>query len=85
MSTIRFVLRKDKLLNNGTFPIDLIYQLHQQRKYFRTEIKLPETSWDEKKQIARYSNKKEVANLIKKGNRMESRLLIFILCHYNLK
>ncbi|MDB5250423.1 MAG: hypothetical protein JWQ40_4817, partial [Segetibacter sp.] len=40
MGTIRFALRTDKALKNGTSPIDLIYQVSGQRKFFRTDLKL---------------------------------------------
>lgn len=63
MGTIRFVLRTDKPLKNGTSPIDLIYQVLGQRKYFRTEIKLHPCSWNNKAQKAIYLDKKRAKSL----------------------
>lgn len=63
MGTIRFVLRVDKPLKNGTSPIDLIYQVSGQRKYYRTEIKLYPCSWDSNTQKAVYIDKKQAKSL----------------------
>ena len=64
MSTIRFVLRIDKPLKNGTSPIDLIYQVSGQRKYFRTDLKLYPQSWDAKMQKPLYLDKKKAKQLL---------------------
>lgn len=58
MGTVRFVIRTDKPLNNGTSPIDLIYQVSGQRKYYRTDKKLHAANWDATKQVAIYLDKK---------------------------
>lgn len=63
MGTIRFVLRLDKSLKNGTSPIDLIYQVSGQRKYYRTEIKLLPCSWDVNTQKSVYVDKKKAKSL----------------------
>jgi integrase len=64
MGTTRFVLRNDKPLKNGTSPIDLIYQVSGQRKYYRTDKKLYTHSWDLKKQVAIYLDKKTAKKLL---------------------
>jgi len=63
MGTIRFVHRIDKTLKNGTSPIDLIYQVSGQRKYYRTEIKLHPCSWVADTQKAVYVDKKKAKSL----------------------
>jgi integrase len=40
MGTTRFILRADKPDKEGRYPVDLLYQLSGQRKYFRTKEKL---------------------------------------------
>jgi hypothetical protein len=57
MGTVRYVLRVDNLLKDGTAPVDLIYSLSGIRKSFRTSIKLYPDSWDAEKQLAVYINK----------------------------
>lgn len=64
MGTIRFVLRIDKPLKNGTSPIDLIYQVSGQRKYYRTDIKLFPQSWDAVLQKPLYLDKKQAKKLL---------------------
>lgn len=64
MGTIRFVLRADKLLKNGKAPVDLIYQVSGQRRYFRTTIKLFSASWDPDKQRAIYHDRKAAKKLL---------------------
>src|SRR4051794_21696871 len=64
MGTIRFVLRIDKPLKNGTSPIDLIYQVCGQRKYYRTDIRLYSQSWDNDIQKAVYLDKKQAKKLL---------------------
>ncbi|MHA8101470.1 site-specific integrase [Aquirufa nivalisilvae] len=59
MGTVRFNLRKDKILINGTCPIDLIYQIHGNRVYYRTRLKIFPQSWDDTRQQAIFLNKKE--------------------------
>ncbi len=63
MGTIRFVHRLDKPLKSGTSPIDLIYQVAGQRKYYRTELKLHPCSWDANIQKAVYVDKKKAKAL----------------------
>lgn len=63
MGTIRFVHRLDKPLKSGTSPIDLIYQVSGQRKYYRTELKLHPCSWDANTQKAVYVDKKKAKAL----------------------
>ena len=64
MSTIRYVLRTDKPLKNGKSPIDLIYQVSGQRKYYRTNLKLFAENWDQEKQNAIYLEKKAAKKLL---------------------
>ncbi len=67
MGTIRFVLRNDKPLKNGACPIDLIFQLSGQRRYYRTDKKLYQPCWDISKQqaicIDRKTSKKLLPNV----------------------
>ena len=58
MGTIRFSLPADKIDRFGKGPIDLIYQLHGKRKFFRTSIKLFQANWDQDIQRAVYRDKK---------------------------
>ena len=64
MGTIRFVLRVDKPLKNGTSPIDLIYQVSGHRKYYRTDIKLYPGSWDAERQKPLYLDKKQAKKIL---------------------
>ena len=50
MGTIRFTLRSDKTDKDGLCPVQLIYQLSGQRKYFKTGDKLRSENWDPEKQ-----------------------------------
>ena len=72
MGTVRFNLRRDKILLDKTCPIDLVYQLHGKRVCFRTKYKAFEAIWDDSKQEAVYLNKKE---LIKNLGALRSDLL----------
>ncbi len=63
MGTTRLVLRTDKPLRNGKCPLDLIYQVSGQRKYFRTDKKLYPASWDAEKQKPIYLNKQDAKKL----------------------
>ncbi len=58
MSTIRFSLRKDKKLKDGTAPIELVYQIKGQRKYYNTAYKSFSKCWDVENQKAIYLDKK---------------------------
>lgn len=64
MGTARFVLRIDKPLKDGKCPIDLIYQVSGQRKYYRTDKKLFSANWDPKLQSALYLDKKAAKKLL---------------------
>jgi integrase len=59
MGTVRFNLRKDKSLKNGSCPIDIVYQVKGCRTCFRTEFKILEQFWNHDEQSAIYLNKKE--------------------------
>ena len=58
MSTIRFSLRKDKKLKDGTAPIELVYQIKGQRKYYNTGFKTFPECWNADNQKAFYLDKK---------------------------
>lgn len=64
MSTIRFVLRTDKIDKEGHSPIQLIYQISGQRKYFKTGEKLFSVNWNAADQQALYIDKKGAKKLI---------------------
>ena len=64
MGTIRFVLRTDKADKEGLSPIQLIYQLSGQRKYFKTGDKLRSENWDPENQQAIYLDKKAAKKLL---------------------
>jgi site-specific recombinase XerD len=64
MGTIRNTLRIDKALKTGKCPIDLIYQVAGQRKFFRTDVKLYPQSWDAETQKAIYLDKKNAKKLL---------------------
>lgn len=64
MGTIRFVLRTDKSDKDGLSPIQLIYQLSGQRKYFKTGEKLRLENWEPKEQQAIYLYKKTAKKLL---------------------
>ncbi|WP_018614000.1 Arm DNA-binding domain-containing protein [Segetibacter koreensis] len=63
MRTIHYVLCADKPLKNGTSPIDLIYQVSSQRRYYRTNIRLYPQSWDSDAQKTIYFDKKQAKKL----------------------
>jgi len=64
MSTIRFVLRSDKKNKDGTCPIQLIYQISGQRKYFKTKQRLFSENWDPGEQKAIYLDKKVAKKML---------------------
>lgn len=68
MSTIRFVLRTDKPDQSGLFPVQLIYQVSGQRKYFASGEKLRSENWDSVGQQALFLNKKEAKKLLPTTN-----------------
>jgi integrase len=63
MGTVRFVLRTDKKYKDGFAPIQLIYQLHGQRKYYKTRLKIRECNWNKSEQIAIYLDKEQAKEL----------------------
>jgi integrase len=58
MGTVRFTLRTDKINNRHLCPIELVYQISGQRKYFGTGIKVFKVNWHIKDRIAIYAEKK---------------------------
>ncbi len=64
MATIRLWLRTDKTDKNGFAPIHLIYQLHGQRKYHNTSIKVRPANWDAENQQAIFLDKKSAKQLL---------------------
>lgn len=63
MGTVRFTLREDKKLSSGVCPIEMVYQIHGNRAYFRTQYKIPSQFWDTSLQIAVYKAKKELKGI----------------------
>ncbi|HEV8505455.1 MAG TPA: site-specific integrase [Chitinophagaceae bacterium] len=57
MGTIRFALKPDKADKKGLVPVDLIYQLHGQRKFFRTDKKIVPANWNALNQEAIFLDK----------------------------
>jgi hypothetical protein len=64
MGTIRYVLRTDKLLKTGKAPVDLIYQISGQRRFYRTGIKLYPESWNGKSQKAIYLDRNQAKKIL---------------------
>ena len=64
MSTIRYVLRTDKANQDGISPIQLIYQVSGDRKYFTTDLKIREQNWNAGDQKAIYLTKAEAKKLL---------------------
>lgn len=64
MATIRLWLRTDKIDKFGHCPIHLIYQLHGQRKYHNTQVKLRPENWDSSVQKAVFIDKKKSKQLL---------------------
>lgn len=64
MATIRLWLRDDKIDKDGFAPVHLIYQLHGQRKYSNTAIKIRPANWDAKTQQAIHIDKKAAKLLL---------------------
>jgi integrase len=75
MGTIRLLLRVDKPLKTGQCPVDIIYQVSGQRKYYRTDIKLYPQCWDAVKQKIIFHNKAEVKALLKEHPKLDSTLI----------
>lgn len=64
IGTVRLNLRVDKTLNDGKAPIELIYSISQQRKYYNTGLKIYPKYWDAKNQLAVYINSREAKKLL---------------------
>jgi uncharacterized membrane protein len=60
MGTFRINLRTDKTTSNGQSPIEIIYQVRGQRKYYSPTILLLPVYWDQKSQKAIYVHSKQV-------------------------
>lgn len=68
MGTVRFNLRIDKPLKDGSSPLDLVYQVKGGRACYRTDFKILKQFWNNKDQIAIYLNKKEAKKLFPEVN-----------------
>ncbi|MEJ5994963.1 site-specific integrase [Pedobacter sp. Du54] len=68
IGTVRFNLRIDKTLKDGKAPVELIYSISQQRKYYNTGIKLYPEYWDVKNQSAFYIPLREAKKLFPQLN-----------------
>lgn len=44
--TLRYWIREDKMLSNGSCPLFIIYSLHGERTYYNTGVKLFREQWD---------------------------------------
>lgn len=55
--TVRFNIRIDKTKKDGKAPIELIYSLHGQRKYFNTGLAVYPFLWDQDQERIVYMNK----------------------------
>jgi integrase len=64
IGTIRFNLRVDKILKDGKAPIELIYSISQQRKYYNTGLKIFEPYWNTKTQYANYFGTRDAKKLL---------------------
>lgn len=63
MGTIRFVLRTDKPGKNGAAPIQGVYSLKGNRRYFKTKEKALPENWDSVLQLAIYLDRKKAKKL----------------------
>ncbi len=76
--TARFNLRLDKLLKDGKAPIELIYSVAGQRKYYNTGEKILPLYWDSSQQRCRYvpirEAKKQIANILFHSFPLESEI-----------
>lgn len=57
--TVRFNLRTDKTKANGKAPIEMVYSLHGQRKYFNTGVDSYPFLWDNGQEAICYMTKME--------------------------
>lgn len=64
MGTIRFVIRDDKKLKDGKSPIQLVYQIKGQRKYYQTGQSVFSSNWNNDDQEAVYLDKKACKKLM---------------------
>lgn len=63
MSTIRFVLRSDKIQKSGLAPIEMVYQISGQRKYYNTGQKVKPANWSPDTQESIYLDRKTAKKL----------------------
>ena len=63
-TTIRVSLRKDKLLKDGTAPLQIIYQFCCEKISINTGLKLRPENWNQSEQKAIYLDKKTAKGLI---------------------
>ena len=63
MSTIRFVLRADKIQKTGNAPVEMVYQISGQRKYYNTGQKVMPPNWSSDNQQAIYIDRKTAKKL----------------------
>lgn len=56
--TIRFNLRTDKIIKTGHAPIELIYQIGGQRRYYNVGVKVMPLNWDAEGQRAIYVDRR---------------------------
>lgn len=64
IGTIRLNLRVDKTLKDGKAPIELIYSISQQRKYYNTGFKIFPDYWNPKSQRACYISTREAKKVL---------------------
>jgi integrase len=58
MGTVRFILREDKPDKKGFCPIELVYQISGQRRYYRPKEKISSDNWNPVTQKALYIDRK---------------------------
>ena len=63
MSTIRFILRSDKIQKSGHAPVEMIYQISGQRKYYNTGQKVNPANWSPDNQQSIYIDRKTAKKL----------------------
>lgn len=64
IGTVRLNLRVDKTLKDGKAPIELIYSISQQRKYYNTGEKIYPEYWNAKTQKVFYINSRDAKKLL---------------------
>lgn len=64
IGTVRLNLRVDKTLKDGKAPIELIYSISQQRKYYNSGFKIYPAYWDSKTQRGIYINTRLAKKLL---------------------